>query len=73
MIISRWPSSLSTKGSRPCFYVAEWIKITERISSQLATKMERGHPESGVNSAARELGIDKDDAHQQCGSPRIWA
>jgi ParB family chromosome partitioning protein len=44
--------------------IAEWIKITERISSQVATKIERGRPESGVNSAARELGIDKDDAHR---------
>jgi ParB-like chromosome segregation protein Spo0J len=44
--------------------IAEWIKITERISSQLATKMERGRPESGINAAARDLGIDKDDAHR---------
>lgn len=44
--------------------VAEWIKITERISSQVAMKMERGRPESGINAAARDLGVDKDDAHR---------
>lgn len=44
--------------------IAEWIKITDRISSQLATKMERGRPESGTNAAARDLGIDRDDAHR---------
>lgn len=45
--------------------VAEWIELAEKdISSQTATKLERGRPESGVNAAARELGIDKDDAHR---------
>lgn len=42
--------------------VAEWIKITERISSQSGTKSV-GRPESGVNAAARELGVGKTDAH----------
>jgi ParB/RepB/Spo0J family partition protein len=44
--------------------IAEWIKLTELISSQIATKLERGRPESGINAAARELGVDKDDAHR---------
>lgn len=42
--------------------VAEWISITERISSQNATKP--GRPEGGVRAAARDLGVDKDDAHR---------
>lgn len=47
--------------------VARWIELTEAkpISSQVATKFSaRGRPESGINAAARELGIDKDDAHR---------
>jgi len=50
--------------------IAEWIRITERQSSQVATNESkrsdgRGHrAESGVNAAARELGVDKDDAHR---------
>jgi ParB family chromosome partitioning protein len=32
--------------------VAQWIKITERISVQSAPKMERGRPEGGVSAAA---------------------
>lgn len=42
--------------------IAEWIKITERISSQSGTKSV-GRPEGGVNAAARELGVGKTDAH----------
>lgn len=42
--------------------VAEWIKIKERISCQVDTK--RGRPESGVNAAARELGVQQTDAHR---------
>lgn len=44
--------------------IAEWIKITERVSSQVAKKPEGGRPEGGVNAAARELGVDKDDAYR---------
>lgn len=45
--------------------VAEWIKITERILSQTAKETRgRGQPEGGVAAAARDLGIDKDDAHR---------
>ncbi len=43
--------------------VAEWIKITERISFQSETKS-AGRPEGGVRAAARELGIDNADAHR---------
>jgi uncharacterized ParB-like nuclease family protein len=45
-------------------HVAEWIRLTEQVSSQSATKPQGGRPESGVNAAARELGVDKDDAHR---------
>ncbi|UFX41708.1 ParB/RepB/Spo0J family partition protein [Bradyrhizobium sp. 41S5] len=51
--------------------VAEWIKINERIHSSQIAKNEskrddgRGHrPESGIAAAARDLGVDKDDAHR---------
>jgi ParB-like chromosome segregation protein Spo0J len=45
--------------------VAEWIRITERLSSQSEAKVARmGRPESGVNAAARDLGIDDADAHR---------
>ena len=42
--------------------IAEWIKITEKLSSQVETKGHR--PEGGVNAAARELGVEKMDAHR---------
>jgi hypothetical protein len=44
--------------------IAEWIDITEKVSSQLATKPQGGRPESGVRAAARDLGVDRDDAHR---------
>lgn len=45
--------------------VALWVKLNaERISSQPATKIDRGRPEGGVNAAARELGLSKDSAHR---------
>lgn len=44
--------------------VAEWIKITERISRQVDGKMERGRPEGGISAAARELGVEESDAHR---------
>lgn len=43
--------------------VAEWIRLTE-VSSQSAKKPEGGRPEGGVNAAARELGVEKDDAYR---------
>lgn len=67
--------------------VAEWIKLTDGVSSDAETKPisdapqpethepllsqvataktgRGGHNEGGVNAAARELGIDRDDAHR---------
>jgi ParB-like chromosome segregation protein Spo0J len=45
--------------------VAEWIRLTdEGVSSQLAKKPQGGRPESGINAAAREIGVGKDDAHR---------
>jgi ParB/RepB/Spo0J family partition protein len=43
--------------------VAEWIKITERISRQSDEKM-RGRPEGGVAAAARDLEISEPDARR---------
>jgi ParB family chromosome partitioning protein len=58
-------------------HVAKWIELCEErdkeVSSQLAKKPPQdgvgqgvggGRPESGINAAARELGIDKDDAYR---------
>lgn len=42
--------------------IAEWIKITERVSVQHAPKPQGGRPEGGISAAARELGIDETDA-----------
>ncbi len=44
--------------------IAEWIKITDRISVQSAPKMDRdrGRPEGGISAAARELGVEETDA-----------
>lgn len=62
-------------------HVAEWIRLTEGaqegVSSQVATKLSKrnrkdeGRPESGVNAAARELGIGKDDAHRAVATASI--
>jgi ParB family transcriptional regulator, chromosome partitioning protein len=40
--------------------IAEWIKITERISVQ--DEQKRGRPEGGISAAARDLGVDRVDA-----------
>lgn len=47
-------------------HIARWIELTDakRISSQVDTKSWRGRPASGVNAAARDLGIEKKDAHR---------
>lgn len=52
-------------------HVAEWVRLTEessRISAQPEQKTEapkkRGRPSVGVSSAARELGIEKEDARR---------
>jgi ParB-like chromosome segregation protein Spo0J len=45
-------------------HIAEWIKVTERISRQADEKMSRGRPEGGVALASRELGISEPDARR---------
>jgi hypothetical protein len=51
-------------------HVAEWMRLSERVSAQLEPKLSargrvgEGRPESGLRAAARELGIDKDDARR---------
>ena len=50
--------------------IAEWVRLTEVQSAQLAPNESRradgrGHrPEGGVRAAARELGIDRDEARR---------
>jgi len=47
--------------------VARWAELTEeRNPSQVAMNIERGRgrPESGINAASRELGLDKMDVHR---------
>ena len=47
--------------------VAEWIRLVdgeEEVSSQPVTKPQGGRLESGVRRAARELGVNRMDAHR---------
>ena len=45
--------------------IAEWIRLTDtEVLSQVATKPSGGRPVGGVRAAARDLGIDKDEAHR---------
>ena len=47
-------------------HIARWIKLEEErqeVSSHVATKP-AGRPAGGVRAAARELHVDKDDAHR---------
>jgi len=44
--------------------VAQWVERAEKVSSQVATKIDRDRPESGVNAAAGELGLEKEDAYR---------
>lgn len=43
--------------------IAEWIKITDKLSQSATVLGGRGN-EGGVRAAARELGVNKDDAHR---------
>ncbi|WP_275790498.1 ParB/RepB/Spo0J family partition protein [Pararhizobium gei] len=46
-------------------HVALWVVLNEeRISAQVAPKMDRGRPEGGINAASRELGIERTDAQR---------
>ncbi len=50
--------------------VARWINLMEQkagreeVSSQLAKNPQVGRPQGGINAAAREIGVDKDDAYR---------
>ncbi len=47
--------------------VAEWIKITERISNSQSESLRadgRGGRPSGIENAAREIGVERQDAHR---------
>ena len=47
-------------------HVAEWIKLTEakEVSAQPVSKPKGGRPEGGVKAAARELGVNREDARR---------
>ena len=55
-------------------HIAEWINLAEKkakgVSGQLDQKLSRrgrdgeGRPQGGIRAAARELGIDRDDARR---------
>ena len=52
--------------------IALWVTLNAgRVSSQVETKPQGGRPESGVNAAARELGISKPDAHRAVTVARL--
>jgi ParB family chromosome partitioning protein len=46
--------------------VARWIELQEqkRISAQSEQKIGRGRPKGGVSTAAREIGVEKEDARR---------
>jgi ParB/RepB/Spo0J family partition protein len=44
--------------------IAEWIRLTEKVSKQPASKPQGGRPESGVRAASRELGVELTDAQR---------
>lgn len=45
--------------------VAQWVKLrAEKVSAQTEAKPQGGRPESGVRAAARELGLEKEDARR---------
>jgi len=48
-------------------HVAEWIRLTEKIlavSAQNAPKPQGGRPESGINAASKQLGIERTAAQR---------
>ena len=47
-------------------HVAEWIRLTDEkvVLAQVAPKPRGGRPEGGIRAAARELGVDRDDARR---------
>ena len=48
-------------------HVAEWIRLSEKIlivSAQNAPKPQGGRPESGINAASKELGIERTSAQR---------
>ncbi|SPL63454.1 ParB/RepB/Spo0J family partition protein [Ochrobactrum soli] len=45
--------------------VAKWVELNaSRVSAQSAPKPQGGRPESGINAASRELGIERTDAQR---------
>ena len=44
--------------------IAEWVRLSETVSAQLEPKPQGGRPEGGTRAAARELGIEKEDARR---------
>jgi ParB-like chromosome segregation protein Spo0J len=44
--------------------IAEWIKITERVSRQVVGKPQGGRPKGGIAAAARELGVHEKEAER---------
>jgi len=45
-------------------HIAEWVRLSEAVSLQVATKPQGGRPESGVRRAGRELGIESTAAYR---------
>ena len=46
-------------------HISEWIKLVNEQSAQVAPKGPTGHrPQSGINAATRELGIDRTEAQR---------
>lgn len=45
-------------------HIAEWVRLTEGVSGQVAQKSQGGRPEGGISAASRELGIERTEVRR---------
>lgn len=45
-------------------HIAEWVRLTEVVSGQVAQKPQGGRPEGGVSAASRELGVERTEVRR---------
>lgn len=44
--------------------IAEWVRLSDRVSRQVDAKPQGGRPEGGTRAASREIGISEPDARR---------
>ena len=54
-------------------HVAEWVRLTEKVSPQVGAKPQGGRPEGGIRRAARELPVpgETEKAREQAVSRAV--